>query len=167
MPQPKSKAQIVKRLQAERRRLEQNLAGLTADEMLLPGAVGPWSVKDVLAHLADWEARMPGWVAASRRGETVQTPEPGLTWKQVDAVNQRIYERHRDRPLDEVLAYFRETHDEFMAMVETMPEEEMLERGRYAFTGGSAVYDWLTAYAAHDLWGKTKLRAWIKARSQH
>jgi hypothetical protein len=167
MPQPKSKAQIVKRLHAERRRLEQNLAGLTADEMLLPGAVGPWSVKDVLAHLADWEARMPGWIAAARRGETVETPESGLTWKQVDVVNQRIYERHRDRRLDEVLAYFRETHDEFMAMVEAMPEDEILERGRYVFTGGSAVYDWLTAYAAHDLWGKTKLRAWIKARSQH
>jgi hypothetical protein len=42
--------------------------------------------------------------------------------------------------------------------------EEMLERGRYEFTGRAAVYDWLQAYAAHDMWGKTKIRAWVKAR---
>jgi len=34
----------------------------------------------------------------------------------------------------------------------------MLAPGRYAFTGKSAVYDWLNAYAAHDMWGKTKVR---------
>jgi hypothetical protein len=164
MPPPKSKATILKRLQAERRRLERNLSALSREEMLEPGAVGAWSVKDVLAHLADWEARMPVWVAAARRGEHFQTPDPDLDWKHVDLVNQRIYEKHRDQPLDAVLAEFRAGHEQFMAMVEAMPEEEILERGRYEFTGGAAVYDWLQAYAAHDLWGKTKIRAWVKAR---
>ncbi len=163
MPPLRSKAQIVKRLHAERRRLEQNLAQLRCDEMLQPGVVGEWSVKDVLAHLADWQARMPPWVAAARCGEPVETPEPGLTWKQLDAVNQRIYAAHRDQSLGEVLAYFHGTYRRFMAMVEAMPEGEMLKRGRYAFTGKGAVYDWLGAYAAHDLWGKTKIRQWMRA----
>jgi hypothetical protein len=156
MPQPKTKAKILKRLETERRRLEHNLAGLSADAMLQPGVVGQWSVKDILAHLADWEARMPVW--------TVETPEPGLTWKQLSIVNRRIYEAHRDWPLEEVLDYFRSTHRRFMAMVEAMPEDEMLAPGRYAFTGKGAVYDWLSGFAAHDLWGKTKIRAWMKAQ---
>ena len=164
MPQPKSKAQILKRLQTERRRLEQNLAGLSPDDMLQPGVVGELSVKDVLAHLADWEARMPAWIEAARRGGPVETPEPGLTWKQLDIVNRRIYEAYRDRPLEDVLDYFRSVHRRFMAMVEAMPEDEMPTPGRYAFTGKSAVYGWLSGFAAHDLWGKTKIRAWMKAR---
>jgi hypothetical protein len=164
MPPPKSKATILKRLQTERRRLERNLSTLSPEEMLQPGVVESWSVKDVLAHLADWEAHMPVWVAAARRGEAVDSPDPGLTWTQLDVLNQRIYEAHRDQSLDEVLEYFRTTHDQFMEMVEAMPEEEMLARGRYAFTGNAAVYDWLNAFAAHDLWGKTKIRTWVKAR---
>ena len=165
MPQPKSKAQILKRLETERRRLEQNMAGLSPDVMLQPGVVGQWSVKDVLAHLADWEARMPVWMEAARRGSPVETPEPGLTWKQLAIVNRRIYEAHRDQPLEEVLDYFRSTHRRFMDLVEAMPEDEMLAPGRYAFTGKRAVYDWLSGFAAHDLWGKTKIREWMKARS--
>src|SRR5689334_2622685 len=105
MPPLRCKAQIVTRLYTERRRLEQNLARLRRDEMLQPEVVGQWSVKDVLAHLADWQARMLVWVPAARRGERVETPEPGLTWKQLDLVNQRIYEAHRDQPLEDVLAY--------------------------------------------------------------
>jgi len=75
------------------------------------------------------------------------------------------YEAHRDQSLDEVLEYFRATYNQFMNVVEAMPEEEMLARGRYTFTGQGVVYDWLSGYAAHDLWGKTKIRKWMKTHS--
>jgi hypothetical protein len=164
MPPEKTKSNIIAGLNIERRRLEQNLATLTPEEMLLSGVVGDWSVKDVLAHLADWEAHMPVWIAAARSGDPVAEIESGLNWKQFDEFNQRIYLRHRDQPLIDVLAYFRGTHQEFMQMVQDMPEDEMLERGRYSFIGKGAVYDWLSAYAGHDRWAKTHLRKWMKTR---
>ena len=161
MAEIKSKAQITARLQTERRRLEQNLAQLNPEDMSLPGVVNAWSVKDVLAHLAEWEAHMLVWMETARRGEPVAEIEPGLNWKQFEAFNQRIYERHRDQPLAEVQAYFRDTHRQFMAMVDSMPEDEMLTPARYAFTGKGAIYGWLKAYANHDLWGKRHIRAWM------
>jgi hypothetical protein len=166
VPELRDRARIVKRLEAERRRLEQNLARLSRRDMLRRGVVGESSAKDVLAHLADWEARMPVWMEAARRGDPVESPEPGLTWKQLDILNERIYEGHRSQSLDEVLEWFRCTHVRFMEMVKAMPEEEMLARGRYAFTGKGAVYDWLNAYANHDLWGKAKIREWAKTHGK-
>ncbi len=160
----KTKANMLKKLNTERRRLEQNLAELTAQEMLIPGVVGVWSVKDVLAHLADWEEHMLTWMAAARRGEAVETPEPGLTWKQLDIFNERVYQAHRNQPLEEVLAYFHDIHRQFMHLVDEMPEDEMLTPSRHAFTGKGAVYGWLAAYANHDLWAKTKIREWLKSR---
>jgi len=162
----RTKDWVVKRLVAERRRLVNNLAALTDEDMLLPGTVGETSFKDMLAHLAHWESLMPGWVAAARRGEDFQTPAADLTWNQVHVFNQRIYEQHRDQPLEDVRKDFHSEHEAFMDMVEAMPEEEMLERGRYSFTGGSALFDWLNAYAAHDMWGKQKIRAWFKSKDE-
>ena len=164
MALPKTKPIILKRLQTERKRLEQNLARLSPRDMLEPGVVSSSSVKDILAHLAHWESCLPLWLEAARRGENVRTPAADLTWKQVDTFNQRIYEAHRDQPLDEVLAYFRSTHEQFMHLAESTPEDELLERGRYAFIGGGAVYDWLVGYANHDLWAKNKIRQWLKRR---
>lgn len=166
MPQPRSKETILERLRTERRRLEQNLAGLSREDMLEPNVVGHWSIKDVLAHLADWEAHMPVWLDAARRGDPVESPDPGLTWQQLDLLNERIYQAHCEQSLDDVLDYFHTTHAQFMAMVDAMPEDEMLERGRYAFIGTGAVYNWLSAYAAHDLWAKTHIRKWLKTRDQ-
>jgi len=166
MDKPKSKAIVIKRLHAERRRLEANLARLSREEILKPNTVGKWSFKDVLAHLAHWESFLPDWIAASRCGENVEIPAPGLTWKDLDILNERIYEAHRDQSLEDVLEYFRATHARFMALAESLTDEEVLTPGYYAFTGGGALYDWLNAYAAHDLWGKGKIRKWIKAQGR-
>jgi hypothetical protein len=53
MPPSKTKAIMIEKLQTERKRLEQNLAHLSREQMHLPGVVGEWSTKDVLAHLAE------------------------------------------------------------------------------------------------------------------
>jgi hypothetical protein len=166
MDKPKNKATVIKRLHAERRRLEANLARLSREDILRPNTVGQWSFKDVLAHLAHWEAFLLDWVPASRRGEKVEVPAPGLTWKDVHTLNQRIYEEHRDQSLEDVLEYFRATHDRFMALAEALTDEETLTPDYYAFTGGGSLYDWLNAYAAHDLWGKSKIRQWLKAQEK-
>ena len=162
MPQPKTKTRILQQLRTERKRLESNLAMFTPDQMIQHGVVGEWSIKDVLAHLADWETHMPVWVAAARQGDPVSEIETGLNWTQFDEFNQRIYERHKNQSLKEVLAYFHDIHLEFMEMVDAIPEEEMLERKRYPFLDKGAIYDWLSAYAGHDRWAKTHIRKWLK-----
>ena len=163
MPQPKSKEQIISRLQVERKRLEQNMALHYPKDMLQPGVVGEWSIKDVLAHLADWEEHFPVWVEASRQG-VKPDPEPGLTWKQLDLLNQRIYERHCHQTLDEVMAYFHSIHEQFMRFVGNLTDEELLTPGYYKLTGKGSLYTWLGAYANHDKWGKTHILKWMKAR---
>jgi hypothetical protein len=166
MSKPRSKATVIKRLHAERRRLEANLARLSREDILRSNTMGEWSFKDVLAHLAHWEAFLPDWIAASRRGGSVEIPAPGLTWKDLNILNQRIYEEHCDQSLEDVLEYFRATHTRFMALAESLTDAEMLTPDYYAFTGGGSLYDWLNAYAAHDLWGKRKIRQWLKVQGR-
>ncbi len=163
-PESRTKENILKRLHTERKRLLQNLATLTDEQMQLPGVVGEWCVKDVLAHLADWQSRMPLWIEAGRRGEPTNDPAPDLTWRQVHVLNQRIYEAHRHEPLKQVLEFFHQSYKQFIDMVEQMPDDEMLTVGRYAMTGERAVYDWFVGYANHDLWAKRAIRKWLRKK---
>ena len=158
----RTQEEIVTHLHTERRRLEKNLARLTSAEIEQPGVVGKWSIKDVLAHLAEWESWFPGWMAASRRGESVVTPAPDLGWDQLDILNQRIYQKHKDESLKQVLDFFRSTHDQFMWEVESLSEDEIFKPDVFSFTGGGPLYGWLVAYAEHDRWGKTEIRQYIK-----
>jgi hypothetical protein len=160
----KSKALIIHRLQAERRRLEQNLAGLGEQDYLRPGVVGDWSVKDVLAHLSDWQGRMTRWIEAIRRGEPAGCADLDLNRVQVDELNARIYAAHCDQLLELVLEEFHTNFERCLEMIAAMPEEELLEPGRYPFKRNISLYDWLGGFASHDLWGKTKIRSWLKTR---
>ncbi len=155
---------VLKRVKDERRRLEANLAGLSPEEMLIPGVCGESSVKDVLAHIMEWEAMFFPWYEASLRGETPEVPGPGLTWKDLDIVNRRIYEKHCSRSLEAILADFHTVHQRLEDTVYAMTPEQREKPGVYSFTGGGSIIDWMNAYAAHDLWAKTKIRAWLKKR---
>jgi hypothetical protein len=155
---------VLKRVRTERRRLEANLAKLNPEDMLIPGVVGQWSVKDVIAHIMEWEAMFFPWYETSMRGETPEVPAPGLTWKNLDVLNQRIYEKHRTRPLEKILADFRNVHQRLEDTVNAMSTDQRTTPGYFSFTGGGSVINWMNAYAAHDLWAKTKIRAWMKKR---
>jgi hypothetical protein len=159
-----TKDKLLADLHTERRRLEANLARVPEELLAAPGCVGEhWSAKDLMAHQADWELRFLDWIAATDRGETPGVPDEAFTWAQIDDLNQRIYERHRDRSPAEVRALFASAHAALIARLEAMPEEQMLEPGRYPWVGKNGrLASWIGGYAAHDRWAKTDLRRWLK-----
>ena len=106
MPRPTTKTAILSESRKEYAALEQLLATLSPEEMTQPGLVGEWSAKDVLAHLTEWTQMVLGWHAAGLRGETPALPAPGYKWNQLPALNQHIYEKHRDEALADVLEGF-------------------------------------------------------------
>jgi hypothetical protein len=160
-----NKQEILNRIRTERRRLEQNLERLSDEQMLAPGVVGDWSVKDLLAHLADWEQRFLGWYEAGLRGEVPETPAPGLRWSELDVLNQQIYERHRDRSLSDVRNEFHASYQQITETVRQMPEEAMFEPRRYEWLGESNLVTYILANTAnHYRWAKGQLRAWLRSQ---
>ncbi len=157
-----NKQVILERITAERRRLEKSLALLDEEQMVISGVVGEWSVKDVLAHLMDWEGRFLGWYEAGRRGEVPEVPAPGIGWDKLDSLNQRIYEKYREWALASVLAAFQGSYQQVLRVVERIPEEEMFAAGGYAWLGEGNMVGYILANTAdHYRWAKLNIRRWL------
>jgi hypothetical protein len=162
-----NKGVILERIETERRRLEENLATLSEEQMEVAGVVGAWSVKDLLAHLADWEQRFIGWYEAGLRDEVPEIPAPGIGWEELDVLNQQIYERHRDRSLEEVRRDFQASYEQVLTTVQGMAEEELFAVGRYAWLGEGNLVGYVLANTAHHYrWAKDQIRDWLKARGE-
>lgn len=158
---------ILERMQVERRQLEKNLAELTEEEMVEGGVIGEWSVKDVLAHLIDWEQRFLGWYEAGLQGEVPETPAPGVTWGELHILNQQIFEKHRNRPLDDILAEFQASYQRVLATIQELSEEDMFQVGLYAWTGTGNIASYIRANTSnHYRWAKVQIRKWLKARNK-
>jgi hypothetical protein len=86
-----NKAEVLEAMQTEHTNLESLLTTLSDEQMCLPTLEGQRSIKDVLAHIADWELRCAGWIEAGLRGETPATPETGYTWEDIDRLNEHTF----------------------------------------------------------------------------
>lgn len=158
-----NKALVLERIQTEQRRLEASLEELTQEQMEVAGVVGDWSVKDVLAHLVEWEQMFVGWYQAGLRGEVPQVPAPGIGWGELDRLNRQIYAKHRDRDLDQILEEFRASYDKALATIQEMSEAEMFTPGRYAWLGEGSLVNYILANTAnHYRWAKDKIRDWAR-----
>jgi len=153
-PEDISKAELIERSRAERAQLAALLDQLSTDQMLQAEVQGKWSVKDIVAHVVAWEERMVSWLGEALRGETPVMPAPGLTWDDLDRLNERTFLERKDDPLDEVLAHFAESESHAIAAIEAVPERDLLTSSRYPSMGDDPLWHLVAAntfwhYPAH------------------
>jgi hypothetical protein len=134
---------------------------LSPDELAEPCAPGKWSVKDTLAHLTAWHARLLGWLEQHRRGQTPVLPEPGFSWDDRDALNERTFAANRNRGLQTVLREFKESHARVLHLVDSLSERELTDTKRFEWAGGP-----LGLLVAHNTYLHyfhhiTKVREWM------
>lgn len=154
------RSELIARVRSTRAEFEELLAGLGPDGLTQSGVAGEWSIKDILAHIAWYEAEEAGFYGGSN-------VEGSPLWKvPQDPRNQILFEEARDRRLEEVLAAFRSAHQRFLTVIEALSEEDLATPGR--FPGTSAEWPPWRKIAAHscdhDREHITMIRAWLETR---
>lgn len=79
-----------------------------------------WSVKDVLAHLAAWEAR-----CASLLDEAHASDTPLKAMPDIEALNREFYEERRTWSWEEVESEFRAAHRNLLDAIQGLPRERL------------------------------------------
>jgi hypothetical protein len=115
---------LMNEIEANWSEMAASVRGLTDEEMSRRGTAGPWSLKDVFAHIAAWEEE-----AARRINEIAQGNGATLTWPtraEEDAFNAAAVEKSLSMPLDRVMKRLEECHQDLMDMLATFGEELVL-----------------------------------------
>lgn len=139
--QMNDKAQFITVLREEFQRWEELLSSVNEAQMTTPLTPSTWSVKDLIAHLRAWqqvsiarmeaallnrEPEMPGWLAGL---------DPDSE-SNLDSYNDRIYQANRNQPWSEVYRAWRDGFLLFLELAEAIPEENLMEAGKYPWLKG-------------------------------
>ncbi|MGD8472549.1 MAG: ClbS/DfsB family four-helix bundle protein [Anaerolineae bacterium] len=158
----KTKNELLASIRTTRELLDKKFSKLTPKQMVWPGSMDDWSVKDILAHLVDWEQRLVGWYRAGQRGEIPETPAPGYTWRELPRLNREGFEQHKDETLETVLVRYEKSYLEILELVEGMEEEEIFEAKYYEWTGDSSLLPWIAANtSSHYNWARRNIRTTV------
>ncbi|MBL8155707.1 MAG: ClbS/DfsB family four-helix bundle protein [Anaerolineae bacterium] len=165
MPRATTREQLLHDMADERNKLEKLLGDLSPEQMVTPGVCGEWSIKDMLAHISEWQRMLLGWYEAGLRGEKPGVPADDLKWSETPILNERIYQQYRETPLDEVLADFRARHADLRRLIEGLTDAVLFEKKRFAWTGTSTLGSYaVSATSSHDHWAYDLIRKWKKGR---
>ncbi len=163
------KAELLQEIAVERSKLDALLEQLTPRQMTQAGAtLAGWSVKDILGHLIGWQQMNLAWYAAGQRGETPEVPAPGLTWKDIRKLNDRIYRKHHRRSLKAVLADYNAFHQHMLDLIEEVSDRDFVTVGRFTWAGPTwTLSDYVRANtASHYRWASKHIRKWLKAQTK-
>jgi hypothetical protein len=119
-----NRIELIENLQAEYERLQLALAHLTEEQMTVPIQKDGYSVKDILVHLTVWDKRGTGWLRQAAVGRTPNVPLPGLTWDDMDRLNEVTFRENRDRPLREVMYEYQATFARLLDQLHTLTDED-------------------------------------------
>jgi uncharacterized protein (TIGR03083 family) len=101
--------------------------GVPDAQLMEPGAIGDWSVKDILAHVTIWEeealTHLPLIVAGGR-------PPRYVTYGGIDAFNARMIAQTRSLSLSEVRRRLDETHRRLIAFIQSAPAGQFARETR-------------------------------------
>ncbi|MFZ0546758.1 MAG: ClbS/DfsB family four-helix bundle protein [Candidatus Promineifilaceae bacterium] len=124
IPDPKTKAELLERMAVTYDAAESLIAAYDEAAFNRPLTEEGWSAKNFIGHLMDWER---GMVALLQKKDRFL--EMGLTKEEtaadIDVINDALYRQHKDRPFNDLLAAFRETHQELLAVLADLNDEDL------------------------------------------
>ena len=103
--------------------------GLSEAEMLEPGVIGEWSVRDIVAHVTVWEEEALKALPVILAGQ--RTPRYSVLYGGIDAFTAQMTEKNRSLPLEEVLRRRDETHQRLLVYVRNAPQEQITTETRF------------------------------------
>ncbi len=163
MPRPASKQQLITAMKTEHDALEKALEALSKEQITAVNRATKWSIKDVLAHLTEWEQMCLSWYKAGVRGKTPAVPAEGFNWAQLPALNKRIYEKHHGRSREEILKRFRAAYRQILKTVQSIREEVIFTPGRFAWTNKHSIAPYfIGSTSSHYIWARKEIRKCLK-----
>ncbi|MFN7210458.1 MAG: DinB family protein [Aggregatilineales bacterium] len=156
------KQAVLEELRRARANLLAAIEGLTPNDMLRAGAVGIWSVKDVLAHLTVWESELVTALAHLDRPALV----PHIVQiEDIDAFNAEQYRINAPRPLEIVLEDFHGVHKHLLRAVEALDERTLTDVRKFRWLEGEPL-TYLIAECAywHEDEHAEQIRQWRAAQ---
>ena len=153
------KVEVLADLRAARATLLQAIDDLEPEQMLVPGAVGFWSVKDVLAHLVAWEAELV--TALSRLEQHKQRSPRIVEIEDIDEWNAEQYHANAARSLDAVLEDFHGVHRHLLRAIEALDDRTLDDNQRWPWMEGEPL-SYLVAENAiwHEQEHAEEIKAW-------
>jgi hypothetical protein len=151
--------EILDALEDQRENFLEAIDGLSDEQLVQPGVVGDWSVKDIMFHLTLWESELVKllWQAAQGAQPTTvhfsQTP--------VDEVNAAWNAQFPSRTLEQVIDDFAGVRKQTGRRLAAFKDQDLNDPRRYPWLKDHPLWVWIAEDSfKHEAEHTDQIRQW-------
>ena len=105
------------------REFRDSYGGLPDPELLSPGVIGDWSVKDIIGHVTTWEEETLKHLPHILKGG--RPPRYSVMYGGIDAFNARATAAKKRIPLPEIMRQQQEVHARLLKLIGKIPDTQL------------------------------------------
>lgn len=154
---------LVARCERERKAWRDLIDEVGVDRMTEPGPMGPWSFKDLAAHLLGWRDRTIARLEAAAEGRQAPPPAWPSDLQDDDSINDWIQARSDGRSVREVLDDTDRSYERLADAIAALPEETVTRSDALPWMEGESLAEtdlFSHLYDEH----MPSIRAWLATR---
>jgi hypothetical protein len=161
--QPPTAAEMLRRVEAGWRELNELLGSLSAEQLTGPRDAHGWSVREHLIHISAWEHSLLALLNGQDRAAAVGV-DPAADHSDIDKLNDLIVEAHRGKTLEQVQAHFQQSHAQLLARLRELDDAGILRPYAHYQPEPDAPQEPVINWIAGNTWGHYEEHIpWIKA----
>lgn len=135
------------------------LEDISRDEMEIPGVIELLSLKDLLVHLARWEAELVKLLWQAKQGHKPTTVH--FNQNGIDAINERWYQESKHRHIDIVWKDFVAVRQQTVRRVKEFGEDELNDQHHYPWLESKPLWQWIADDSyEHEAEHAADIQAW-------
>ena len=124
------------------------------------------TLRDILVHLYEWQKLLLHFVQTnlSKTNDFMPFLPAPYNFKTYPKMNQEIWQKHQNTPLNEAKSMFHKSHTACMEMIQQLPDKELFIKKHYPWCGTTSLGSYcVSATSSHYDWAikliKKRLRA--------
>jgi hypothetical protein len=159
-----NKSELLNELESSREKFLELIDDIQDEAFEEPGVNGAWSLKDVLAHLARWEAELVKLLWQISQGQAPTSAHfSGIS---IDKLNDKWLSEMHARGMPMVLEDFHSVRNQTMRRIEDFSDEELNDEKRYRWLEGRPLWTWIADDSyEHESEHSRQIKAWKDQKS--
>jgi len=153
--------ELFERMESSRLQLLELLELLPDDAYTMPGAMGDWTVADVLAHLVAWESELITCLMKLDQGKKPKRMLAAIA--DVDGYNESRYRENRDRDIERIFDDLQSVRVQLEEWLPSFSTKDLTDENRYEWSEGIALWQIIEANTfGHEAEHLPELEAFVQ-----
>lgn len=122
------------------------------------------NLRDILTHLHHWHLMLLEWHKKGIKGEVVQKPALGYTWKTLPDWNKIVWKMYQSTDFDTAIKLLEKSHKDVLSVIKSYTNDDLFEKKKYKWTGTTSMGAYfISATSSHYDWAIKHLKKYNKS----